>query len=351
MANGPESLSLLLVLAGCLALRYASGIAGGMLAAFPMAAACFTHPAGLWFAIAALFHLAEHDRRRLAAFAASLALLVGFVHAGLSVQLGPWFNFYAWDISLRALQLDPIALVRYLGRQLLGIWGVLALATVLSCAMPVRPWRGAVGIWTWMGLAALDIERILPQARRRQGHRGPDLGPAGDPAPGDVAGLEPGGGASGRHGGPGVAVPRTAGPSPARLVTRPCGHGAGNTRVSRSRPRCSLPFRPQGVTMLLIREIMYCKPGKVRSLVEKFVAMSKLSEKSGMGKMRVMTDLSAERYWTVVSEMEVGSLKAFEEMFQGMGQSESDQKEFENIMKGYHDLVDHGRREIYKIEA
>ena len=155
MANGPESLSLLLVLAGCLALRYASGIAGGMLAAFPMAAACFTHPAGLWFAIAALFHLAEHDRRRLAVFAASLALLVGFVHAGLSVQLGPWFNFYAWDISLRALQLDPIALVGYLGRQLLGIWGVLALATVLSCAMPVRPWRGAVGIWTWMGLAAL----------------------------------------------------------------------------------------------------------------------------------------------------------------------------------------------------
>jgi len=26
-------------------------------------------------------------------------------------------------------------------------------------------------------------------------------------------------------------------------------------------------------------------------------------------------------------------------------------KEFESIMKGYHDLVDHGRREIYKIEA
>ena len=25
-------------------------------------------------------------------------------------------------------------------------------------------------------------------------------------------------------------------------------------------------------------------------------------------------------------------------------------KEFEAIMKGYHDLVDHGRREIYKIE-
>jgi len=103
--------------------------------------------------------------------------------------------------------------------------------------------------------------------------------------------------------------------------------------------------------MLLIREIMYCKLGKVRPMVEKFLAMSKLSEKLGMGKMRVLTDLSAERYWTIVSEMEVPNLKAFEEMFQGQGQSEGDMKEFENIMKGYHDLVDHGRREIYKIEG
>jgi len=103
--------------------------------------------------------------------------------------------------------------------------------------------------------------------------------------------------------------------------------------------------------MLLIREIMYCKPGKVRPMVEKFLAMAKLSEKIGMGKMRVLTDVSAERYWTVVSEMEVPSLQAFEEMMQGQGQSEADMQEFENLMKGYHDYVDHGRREIYKIEA
>jgi hypothetical protein len=103
--------------------------------------------------------------------------------------------------------------------------------------------------------------------------------------------------------------------------------------------------------MLLVRDIMYCKPGKVRPLVEKFLAMSALSEKLGMGKMRLMTDVCAERYWTVVSEMEVPSLRAFEEMFQGDGQSEQDMKEFDNIMKGYHDLVDHGRREIYKIES
>jgi hypothetical protein len=103
--------------------------------------------------------------------------------------------------------------------------------------------------------------------------------------------------------------------------------------------------------MLLVREIMYCKPGKVRPLVEKFVAMSKLMDKMGMPKMRIMTDLSAERYWTLVSEMEVKSMDAFEEMMSGNGHNEQDMKEFENIMKGYHDLVDGGRREIYKIEG
>lgn len=103
--------------------------------------------------------------------------------------------------------------------------------------------------------------------------------------------------------------------------------------------------------MLLIREVFYCKPGKVRPMVEKFLAMSKLNEKMGLGKMRVMTDFSAERYWTIVSEWEVPSLKAFEEMMQGEGQDPEAKKEMENIMKGYHDFVDHGRREIYKIEG
>ena len=103
--------------------------------------------------------------------------------------------------------------------------------------------------------------------------------------------------------------------------------------------------------MLLIREVMYAKPGKVRPLVEKFVAMNKLGQKMGMPTMRVMTDFSGERYWTLVSEMEVPNMEAFEKMMSGMGQKESDMKEFESIMKGYHDLVDHGKREIYKIEG
>jgi hypothetical protein len=105
--------------------------------------------------------------------------------------------------------------------------------------------------------------------------------------------------------------------------------------------------------MLLIRDIMYCKPGKVRPMVEKFLAMSRISERQGMPKMKVMTDFCAERYWTIVSEMEVESMQQFEQMMQSMGQGQSseDMKQMEEIMKGYHDLVEHGRREIYKIES
>ena len=66
--------------------------------------------------------------------------------------------------------------------------------------------------------------------------------------------------------------------------------------------------------MFLVRDVMYCKPGKVRPMVEKFLALSKLGEKMGFGSMRVMTDVSAERYWTVVSEMEVESLDKYGEM-------------------------------------
>jgi hypothetical protein len=86
-------------------------------------------------------------------------------------------------------------------------------------------------------------------------------------------------------------------------------------------------------------------------MVQKFLAMSKLGEKVGMPKMRVMTDFSAERYWTVVSEMEVPSLQAFEEMMTNPQGSAEDMQEFENLMKGYHDLVDYGKREIYRIEG
>jgi hypothetical protein len=103
--------------------------------------------------------------------------------------------------------------------------------------------------------------------------------------------------------------------------------------------------------MLLVRDIFYCKPGKVRPLVEKFLAMAKLNEKLGMGKIRILTDFSGERYWTLVSEMEIPTLQTFDDMMAGKGMTPEATKEFEDIMKDYHDFVDTGRREIYRIEG
>lgn len=77
-----------------------------------------------------------------------------------------------------------------------------------------------------------------------------------------------------------------------------------------------------------------------------FQKLNQLSQKLGLGSARLMTDLSAERYWTVVSEWEVKSLAEFEDLMSRM-----ENKELEEVMKGYHEYVDHGRREIYTIEA
>jgi hypothetical protein len=45
-----------------------------------------------------------------------------------------------------------------------------------------------------------------------------------------------------------------------------------------------------------------------------------------------MTDVSAERYWTVVSEFEVPSLQSFEAMMSGQGQT-PEVRRSSNIMK------------------
>lgn len=98
--------------------------------------------------------------------------------------------------------------------------------------------------------------------------------------------------------------------------------------------------------MFLVRDIMYCKPGKARPMVEKFKALSKLSQGMGLGTMRIYTDVSAERYWTVVTETEVDNLEGYAETTR----KAMEKPEFQNAMKDYHDLVEHGRREIYMVE-
>jgi hypothetical protein len=101
--------------------------------------------------------------------------------------------------------------------------------------------------------------------------------------------------------------------------------------------------------MYVVREIMHCKPGKVRPMVEKFQALNKLikeSGASGMSNMRLMTDVSAERFWTIVAETDVANLEEHEQATRKMMAD----PRFQEVMKGYHDLVEDGRREIYTLE-
>lgn len=99
--------------------------------------------------------------------------------------------------------------------------------------------------------------------------------------------------------------------------------------------------------MFLIRDIMYCQPGKARPMVDKFKALAKLAESIGFGRMRIMTDVSAERYWTVVAEFEVADLGEYTQQ----SRKSMEMPEFQAAMTGYHDLIASGRREIYKIET
>ncbi len=67
--------------------------------------------------------------------------------------------------------------------------------------------------------------------------------------------------------------------------------------------------------MYLIRDIMRCKPGNARPMVDKLKALAKAINKFGIkNQFRILTDVSGKRYWTVVAEMEVESLEAYTAM-------------------------------------
>ena len=98
--------------------------------------------------------------------------------------------------------------------------------------------------------------------------------------------------------------------------------------------------------MYLARDILHCKPGKVRDMVAKFKQVSNIMKTKGMPVPRIYTDVSGERYWTVVMETEFEDIDAYSKMAQ---QSGSD-PEFAEAFKGYHDLIVEGRRELFHLE-
>jgi hypothetical protein len=99
--------------------------------------------------------------------------------------------------------------------------------------------------------------------------------------------------------------------------------------------------------MYVIREILNCKPGRVRQMVEKFTQISKALIEGGHTPMRLLTDVTGEPFWTLVAEAQVEKIDDFFAMEQMLTANETLRK----AMADYHELVASGRREIYRVES
>jgi hypothetical protein len=99
--------------------------------------------------------------------------------------------------------------------------------------------------------------------------------------------------------------------------------------------------------MYVIREVLHCKPGKVRQMADKFRAISHALQEMGHEPMRLLTDVTGEPFWTIVAEARVEKIDDFFAVEQKLTTNENIGK----VMADYHDLVESGRREIFRVES
>ena len=99
--------------------------------------------------------------------------------------------------------------------------------------------------------------------------------------------------------------------------------------------------------MYVIREVLHCKPGKVRQMTDKFRAISKALDSLGQKPLRLLTDVSGEPFWTIVAEATVDKVEDFFAMEERLMMDST----VRVAMTDYHDLVESGRREIYRVET
>jgi hypothetical protein len=99
--------------------------------------------------------------------------------------------------------------------------------------------------------------------------------------------------------------------------------------------------------MYVIREVLHCKPGMVRQMVDKFRGISTALKDMGHQPLRLLTDVTGEPFWTIVAESNVEKIEDFFAIEQTLMANESLRK----TMADYHELVENGRREIYRIES
>jgi hypothetical protein len=99
--------------------------------------------------------------------------------------------------------------------------------------------------------------------------------------------------------------------------------------------------------MYVIREVLHCKPGKVRQMADKFRRISTVLKEMGHEPLRLLTDVTGEHFWTIVAEAKVEKIDDFFAIEQALMANES----LRAAMADYHDLIEDGRREIYRLES
>lgn len=97
--------------------------------------------------------------------------------------------------------------------------------------------------------------------------------------------------------------------------------------------------------MYVVRGIFQCKPGKAGELAGRFKkTIPSMEAEDRFLNCRVMVDAVAD-YWTVVLEAEFNSLSDFEHHMAEY----SARADVREAMAGYMDLVEGGRREIFRL--
>ena len=98
--------------------------------------------------------------------------------------------------------------------------------------------------------------------------------------------------------------------------------------------------------MYVIREVLHCKPGKTRQMIEKFRTISTTLKEMGQEPLRLLTDVTGEPFWTIIAEAKVEKVDDFFVFEQKLMANENVRKS----MADYHDLVESGRREVFRVE-
>ncbi len=95
--------------------------------------------------------------------------------------------------------------------------------------------------------------------------------------------------------------------------------------------------------MYVIRNVFKCKPGKAKTLVEKFKAAHALMSDIDLVDRFLVDEVAG--FWTVVVEVNVEDMGVFETAMKERGS----RVDVQEAMAGYMDLVDSGYREVFRV--